>query len=136
MAAESKEPHANNPAFNIALRHPDVFGAAAGHSGEYVYRKAFGCSGIYGPEPGATALLEANSPVLEVERLAGVAKGLRLYVDCGTGDESIDETRAFHAKLVALGVPHEYHEFPGSHTWDYWRAHVRESLVAVTAGMR
>lgn len=125
-----------NAAFDLALRHPDLFGAAAGHSGDYLLAKTFGGSGIYGPEPGASALLEAHSPARYVEHVADVARRLRLYVDCGTGDESIAATRAFHAKLDSLGVAHEYREFPGSHSWGYWRRHLRESLVAVTAGMR
>ena len=125
-----------NAAFDLSLRHPDLFGAAAGHSGDYVLTKTFGGSGIYGPEPGASALLAAHSPALYVDRVADVARRLRLYVDCGTGDESIALTRAFHAKLDSLRIPHEYHEYPGSHTWGYWRRHLHESLVAVTAGMR
>lgn len=125
-----------NAAFDLSLRHPDLFGAAAGHSGDYVLTKTFGNSGIYGPEPGASALLAAHSPALYVDRVADVARRMRLYVDCGTGDESLTLSRAFHAKLDSLRVPHEYHEFPGSHTWGYWRRHLHESLVAVTAGMR
>jgi enterochelin esterase-like enzyme len=122
-------------AFNLALRHPDVFGAAAGHSGDYVLSKSFGCGSIYGPDPGGAKLLDDNSPARYIEHVAEVARRLRLYLDCGTDDESLDDTRAFHQQLVALGVPHEYREFPGSHTWKYWGAHVRESLMFVTAGM-
>lgn len=125
-----------NGAFDLALRHPGLFGAAAGHSGDYVLAKTFGNGAIYGPEPGATALLEAHSAARTVPRLADVARRLRLYLDCGTGDESLPLTRAFHARLDSLAVPHEYREFPGSHSWGYWRRHLRESLVAVTAGMR
>ena len=28
-----------------------------------------------------------------------------------------------------LGIPHEYAEFPGSHTWDYWDHHVQEAIA-------
>jgi enterochelin esterase-like enzyme len=125
-----------NAAFNIALKYPGIFGAAAGHSGDYVLAKAFGCGAIYGPDAGAAKLLEENSPARTIDRVVEVARRLRLYLDCGTDDVSMDDTRAFHQKLVALGVPHEYHEFEGSHTWKYWGRHVRESLIAVTAGMR
>jgi enterochelin esterase-like enzyme len=125
-----------NGAFDLALRHPDLFGAAAGHSSDYVLAKTFGGSGIYGPEPGASALLASHSPARYVGSVVDVAKRLRLYVDCGTGDGSLAATRAFHSLLDSLGVAHEYHEFPGSHTWGYWRLHLHESLVAVTSGMR
>ena len=125
-----------NAAFDLALRHPDLFGAAAGHSSDYVLAKTFGGSGIYGPDPGAAALLESHSPARYVGSVADVAKRLHLYVDCGTSDGSLAATRAFHSLLDSLGVAHEYHEFPGSHTWGYWHLHLHESLVAVTAGMR
>lgn len=125
-----------NAAFDLSLRHPDLFGAAAGHSGDYVLEKTFGCGAIYGPDPGADSILAAHSPALYIGRVADVARRLRLYVDCGTSDESISLTRAFHARLDSLRIPHEYHEFPGSHSWSYWRQHLHQSLVSVTAGMR
>ena len=48
---------------------------------------------------------------------------------------ALEDNRAFHRKLASLGVAHVYNEFPGTHGWKHWRAHLRESLVAVTAGM-
>ena len=110
---------------------PDLFSACGGHSGDYVLDKEFGTSGFLGPEPGATALLEQNSPVLYCARLVDQIRTQGIYFDCGTGDESLEHSRAFHHKLESLGVPHEYREFPGSHTWGYWGRHLRESLLAV-----
>jgi S-formylglutathione hydrolase FrmB len=52
-----------------------------------------------------------------------------LFVDVGQSDGLADESRAFHAELVALGVPHTYAEWPGKHSWPYWHAHVGESLA-------
>ncbi len=42
-----------------------------------------------------------------------------LRIDCGVDDFLLDQNRAFHARLDELGIPHEYAEFPGEHTWDY-----------------
>jgi S-formylglutathione hydrolase FrmB len=56
-----------------------------------------------------------------------------LFVDGGTADGLIDESRAFHAELLALGVAHQYAEWPGAHDWRYWRAHVGESLAWLAA---
>jgi S-formylglutathione hydrolase FrmB len=53
----------------------------------------------------------------------------RLLLDCGTEDFLIEDNRAFHARLLADGVPHQYQEFPGVHDWDYWDLHVREALA-------
>src|SRR5437867_4774760 len=118
-------------AFNDTFHHPDVFSACGSHSTEYVLHRGFGTSGFLGPEPGASRLLEENSPAVAASRIVPQLRKQRLYFDCGTEDESLASSRAFHRELADLGVPHEYHEFPGSHTWGYWSRHLRESLLAV-----
>jgi putative tributyrin esterase len=123
-------------AFQLALQHPELFGAAASHSGTFRLTRSFGDGAVAGPEPGASAFLARNSPAAEVERDPARARALTLYFDCGSRDESLADNRAFDARLTALGVPHTFHEYPGSHDWGYWRAHLHESLVAVTRGMR
>jgi S-formylglutathione hydrolase FrmB len=52
-----------------------------------------------------------------------------LFVDVGTEDVLLGQNRAFRATMSALGVPLAYREWPGAHTWAYWRAHVGESLA-------
>src|SRR6185437_2229420 len=52
-----------------------------------------------------------------------------LFMDVGHDDPFADQNRAFDAELTALGVRHVYREWPGTHNWDYWRAHVAQSLV-------
>jgi enterochelin esterase-like enzyme len=52
-----------------------------------------------------------------------------LYADIGTEDARLSANRAFRFELARLGVPLDYHEYPGDHTWEYWRAHVAQSLV-------
>ena len=56
-----------------------------------------------------------------------------LFMDVGRDDGLADETRAFHAELTRLGIPHEYAEWPGTHNWDYWRAHVGQSLAWIAS---
>jgi S-formylglutathione hydrolase FrmB len=123
-------------ALNLAFKHPELFSACGGHSGDYVLEKGLGTSAFLGPEPGATRLLEENSVSLYVERIVPQLRRQRIYFDCGTSDESIGHNRAFHRALESLGVPHEYHEFQGSHTWSYWGRHLRESLLAVAGALR
>ncbi len=123
-------------ALNLALRHPDLFSACAGHSADYVLRKGFGTGGITGPEPGASRLLAENSPADEVSRLVERARRLTIYLDCGTEDESLDDTRAFHRQLDSLGVAHAYHEWPGSHTWGYWGRHLRDALLVIANALK
>jgi S-formylglutathione hydrolase FrmB len=123
-------------AFNFAFRHPELFSACGGHSGDYVFDKGLGTSGFTGPEPGATKMLQENSTSLYVRNIVAQVRQQHIYFDCGTSDESLANSRAMHARLDSLGVPHEYREFPGSHTWGYWGSHFRESLLAVAGALK
>ena len=49
-------------------------------------------------------------------------------IDCGTEDPFLAQSRALHAKLDSLQWTVEYAEWPGGHSWDYWRRHAVESL--------
>jgi putative tributyrin esterase len=51
-----------------------------------------------------------------------------LAFDCGTEDHLLADSRRFHARLESLGLPHEYREHAGAHTWDYWDTHVRDAI--------
>ena len=123
-------------AVNLVLHHLDEFRACGSHSGEFLLKKDFGIGGVVGPEPGATQLLQKYSPMLYIDKLMPLPKDLVVYLDCGTSDEDLDDNRAFHKKLLALGVTTTYNEFPGTHEWRYWRSHLVQSLEAVTANMR
>ena len=120
----------------LAFRHPDVFGACGGHSGQYRLTREWTLRRVLGPEPFSTRLLDENSPTLVADTVAARLRGLPIYFDVGTRDESLDDNRALHRKLDSLGVAHTYNEFAGTHDWTYWRTHLHESLIAVTAGMR
>src|SRR5262249_16524063 len=122
-------------AINLVLQHPDLFGAGGSHSADLKLEKGFGMGGIAGPEPGATALLEAHSPLRYASEVLPHVGHPVIYFDCGVDDESVGENREFDVMLTRLGVPHTYHEFPGTHDWKYWRAHLPASLKAVTARM-
>lgn len=52
-----------------------------------------------------------------------------LAFDCGVDDHLIDQSRTFATRLQSLGLPHEYREHPGAHTWDYWEQHLPDALA-------
>ena len=81
-------------------------------------------------------MLAENSPALYAERLVPQLRRQTIYFDCGVEDESIENSRRFDRLLTTLGVPHTYHEFPGTHRWNYWSRHLRESLLAVAGALR
>lgn len=122
-------------ALNLTFKHLDVFGACGSESADLVLRRQTGLGGVVGPDPGGERLLEANSPALELPRIESTLKGLTIYLDCGVADESIVENRAFHQLLLRFGIPHAYREFPGTHTWGYWRQHLADMLPVLTARM-
>ncbi len=139
-------------AVSLALLYPDVFAAAASHSGVLSPR-------LLAPTSTATAPRYANT-VAELETAArglwkymaqpfghdtigwaardprrmatrAASKGQtlpRLRIDCGVDDQYIQQNRDFHETLVRLGVSHQYAEWSGAHTWQYWRTHVPQSV--------
>jgi S-formylglutathione hydrolase FrmB len=51
-----------------------------------------------------------------------------MRIDCGQDDPFLGQNREFHEHLSALDIPHDYHEFPGTHDWRYWDERLREAL--------
>jgi putative tributyrin esterase len=122
-------------ALNLAFLHPATFGACGSLSADLVLNpKGFGLGSVLGGA-GAAQRIADYSPELNAAKRAEQLKTQVIYFDCGVSDESIEENRAFHRTLVSLGVPHTWQEFPGSHTWGYWREHLRDALVVITARM-
>lgn len=48
--------------------------------------------------------------------------------DCGDKDPLVKYNRQLHKDLEAHGVAHQYVEFPGLHDWNYWAAHLEDTL--------
>ena len=140
-------------AVTLALNYPDVFSAAASHSGTLSPL-------LTGPRPYAPppryAATEAEMATLwgrgwpllrpafgrdtlgwwarDPGRMAGralrrtPARMPALFLDAGVDDPLLGQTRDFHATLTRLGVPHAYAERPGAHNWAYWSAQLPASL--------
>lgn len=139
--------------FVLALGYPAVFAAAASHSGVlsplYTGAHPFQAPPRYasGEAPfGELAWAEnfatvpkvfgrdstgwwSRDPARRLQRLVA-AKGQIpvLFADVGVDDPYADQSRAFRWEAERSGVPVQYHEWPGTHNWSYWRAHVGESL--------
>ena len=140
-------------ALSIALHYPDVFAAAASHSGVvsplFVGPHPFAVPARYAaavdeikPTAGTwwprylhfwgtdMERWRAADPAHMAEQLAGHGGPMpMLYIDCGVDDGLIDQNRALDSELRRLEIKHWYAEWPGAHTWRYWSTHVRESLA-------
>jgi S-formylglutathione hydrolase FrmB len=143
-------------AVSLALRYPDVWSAAASHSGFVapllVSAGPFGTGSPPRYATGIAPLAErwraywASLPLAFGRDTAGwwardpgrIAARLRrhdaarmpaLRLDVGANDQFLEQNRALHFTLDSLGVAHAYAEHAGGHDWTYWRTHVPESLA-------
>jgi len=123
-------------AFNLLLRHPDVFGAIGAHSGDYELHADISSGPLFGPAPGADSLRRVYSPLLAPDSTWNAVRGRSIYLDCGMDDTSLGDARSMQARLSKLRVPHRYNEFTAGHDWGYWRTHLAQSLEVVAGGMK
>ena len=113
-------------AIKLGLKYPEIFGSAVSHSGALDITALLQAHdmpdmhAIYGEQ------VKPDEDCLALAARPGPKPALR--IDCGVDDFLIEQNRRFHAHLASLNIPHEYAEFPGEHTWDYWDVHVQEGL--------
>lgn len=109
-------------AMSLAIRHPEVFGAAGSMAGGLDLRpwkkNNWDLKGVLGdPE-----LFWSNWEEFSVVNLISRLKSLKmpLIIDCGTGDFFVEGNREMHRRLLEAAYPHEYTERPGEHNGAYW----------------
>jgi S-formylglutathione hydrolase FrmB len=123
-------------ALRLALGYPDLFVSANSHSGALMHgsRSAPRPDGPLTPAE-FRRIFGQNRPGSEHDLVALARRAKlsgqvmpELLIDCGTEDFLLEDNRLFHRELETAGVAHEYREYPGAHTWDYWDEHVRDAL--------
>lgn len=124
-------------AMKLALKYPHMFCSVVAHSGCHAVLRNIARYGGIPDHPELTPELlrifgrspdPANDPFALAQRAdRSLLPAIRL--DCGTDDFLLQDNRDFHAHLRRLEIPHEYQEFPGGHSWDYWDEHVREAIA-------
>jgi len=144
-------------ALQLAMRHKDLYAAAASHSGvdALLYRgphpyapgkaelladvshawsevEPLGAwvRGIFGPD---LASWQAHDPAALVATLA--PGELALYLDCGTEDGFLlhDGAQYLHELLTAKHIDHAFFLGPGRHDFEFWRPRLPESLAFLVA---
>ena len=116
-------------ALRIALDRPDTFGAVGSISGAVDPRCCAdepGIDHVFGDPGRHPSFWDRN--VIAASASAFVRAHLDLTIDCGRDDAFVGSNRTLHERLVALGVPHDYAERPGGHTWDYWANAIRYQM--------
>ena len=73
---------------------------------------------------------ESNNPFVLARKNRIQLKRQSIYFNCGQEDEYgfADGAQKLHKQLVAEGVPHEFHLYPGGHDADYFLSHLGETL--------
>lgn len=110
----------------MALKHPDIFGSVAAHSGVLDIQKMFEAH----DSPDLPYIFGAAVPPADDCFLLAEQAGKKpaIYFDCGVDDFLLQHNRYFHAHLQKLGIEHTYLEYPGTHCWEYWDIHVPAAL--------
>jgi S-formylglutathione hydrolase FrmB len=139
----------------LALGYPDVFSAAASHSGVLAplltaydssaqrARYATEMATLQAQYGGAWPALQlafgrdttgwwARDPGRRAALRAAGADGSSLaafYIDVGIADDFLNHARAFRDVLLRLQLRPEYYERSGAHDWPYWRANAAHSVT-------
>jgi S-formylglutathione hydrolase FrmB len=112
----------------LALKRPDLFGSVVSHSSVFAVKQRVP---LY-PDLAAfraKGLPASDDPFALARRLAKSSGARpRIRFDCGVDDGLLDDNRRLHALLAKLGIEHQYAEFPGAHSWEYWDEHIDEAL--------
>ncbi len=117
-------------ALYLAIRHPDLYGAAAAISGGVDIRP-FPDNWDIKKQLGAEKTHKENWEKNTVMNLVDTLRNgtLKIALDDGTKDIFIKVNRALHQKLLRLGIDHDYTERPGVHNWDYWRKAIAYEML-------
>ncbi len=128
-------------ALRLALAQPEKFAAVASFSGALDYVRRLRESGKTGSRISpaewnsvAGADTDAAGTTSDLHFLAQrVARGPgpkpAIWLSCGTEDDIIPDTRAFHRTLEAAGYAHHYEEAEGGHDWAFWDAQIERAIA-------
>jgi enterochelin esterase-like enzyme len=126
-----------------ALKHSDIFGAAAGLSSavftdaeieqgsDDMWSQFFAT--IYGPKltgKARTAEPWQQNSIFNLidKKTADELNKTRWYFDCGDDDFLYKGNAALHVALTDKKVKHEFRMRDGGHTWTYWRTGIGDAL--------
>ena len=114
----------------LALRHPDVFGAAGSMSGG-VDLRPFPDEWDIAKRIGNAGTNAANWQNMSVLNMIGQEKSrsVAMMIECGTDDFFYQVNLQLHQKMMKLKIAHDYIERPGAHNWKYWGNAIEYQLL-------
>jgi S-formylglutathione hydrolase FrmB len=130
-------------ALRLSFAHPELFSAVSAQSAALITESpqeldAAGRSGaplagvlgaVFG-KPINVPHWNDNSPFILAKRNASGLRKLAIYFNCGQDDNYGFEKGAavLHDQLQKEGVKHEYHPYPGDHSFTYFMSHFDEVM--------
>lgn len=130
-------------ALRFAFAHPELFGSVSAQSAALITEPpkqmnddlqhagplANLLGGVFG-NPINVAHWNQNNPFVLARQHRAELKNMAIYFNCGQDDEYGFAAGAskLHQQLVAEGVPHQFHLYPGGHTAEYFLSHLGETL--------
>jgi S-formylglutathione hydrolase FrmB len=120
-------------AVKLALKHPEVFGAAFSHSGALEAPRSVPPHPVFGDSEIDSAMRRSEDVYwLAEQAMCGLPSDRpRLELDCGSSDDLVGQSARFADHLTFLGYPHSYTEMPGYHTWPYWDRAIRLAVARI-----
>jgi len=126
-----------------ALKHPDLFAAAAPFSAavwdddaissmpdanyDVVIGKLFG-KGLKGKSRLTKTWYDNAILKIVADKSVDELKKVRYWIDCGDDDFLIKGNCLLHIALTEKKVPHEFRVRDGAHNWTYWRTGITDAL--------
>jgi len=124
-------------AVKLILKFPELFSIAFSHSGAFfrepdphkttVESVALAFHKIFG-DPYNKKHWENNNPFSLLNKKRSNLN-VALYLDCGKDDRIFHLSEDMHKFLNEKSIQHVYNIFEGEHSWDYWRIHIKDSLL-------
>ncbi len=132
----------------LALKHPDLFAAAAALSAAVrtdqeildmpmtnwnnTMANLYGSMNVEGKGRLSDAWYKNSILKLVETTPVDSLKKVRYYIDCGDDDFLIKGNMALHAAMIDKKVPHEFRVRDGAHNWTYWRTALPEVLKFIS----
>ena len=130
-------------ALRFAFSHPEVFSSVSAQSAALItespqqmnadLRDAGPLSrllgGVFG-NPINVPHWRANNPLDLARQNRAQIKSQSIYINCGAQDEYgfAEGADKLHRQLIAEGIRHEFHLYPGGHSAEYFLAHLGETI--------
>ena len=130
-------------ALRFAFSHPELFGSVSVQSPALITQSpkemnadlrnagplAHLLGGVFG-NPIDVAHWNRNNPFVLARENHGQLKSQAIYINCGQQDELgfADGASKMHKQLLAEGIHHEFHLYPGGHSAEYFLGHLGETI--------